>query len=99
MTPGPTDIDVVQLLPQMTSALTSAQSVIDAIMDTIADSLNEGEQKTVETPRIQATVTKVDGDARNGTLQVTVGSSTIKIPSGLDFGSCAVIKASYHDTC
>ena len=97
MTPGPTDIDVVQLLPQMTSALTSAQSVIDAIMDTIADSLNEGEQKTVETPRLQATVTKVDGDAFNGTLQV-VGSSTIKIPSGLDFGSCAVIKASYHDT-
>ena len=72
--------------------------MIDAIVSTIANSLNEGEQKSVEAPRIQATVTKVDGDALNGTLQVTVGSSTIKIPSGLDFGGCAVIKASYHDT-
>ena len=86
------------VLSQMTSALTSAQSVIDAIVSTIANSLNEGEQKSVESPRIQATVTKVDGDALNGTLQVTVGSSTIKIPSGLDLGGCAVIKASDHDT-
>ena len=78
-------------MSQATSALLGVQVVINRLQNTIADHLILGEREVFTTPELQMVISKRQGHNLGGAI-LSVGASTIRMPTGADYGECVIVK-------
>ena len=84
-------IEDAKLCLQTTSALLGVQAVINSLQTTIADHLILGEREIFTAPELQMVISKRHGNNLGGTI-LSVGASTIRMPTGADYGECVIVK-------
>ena len=84
-------IEDAKLCLQTTSALLGVQAVINSLQTTIADHLILGEREIFTAPELQMVISKMHGHNLGGEI-LSVGASTIRMSTGVDYGECVIVK-------